>query len=125
VSIRQLGTVDFVAHNVPSAYRKKVLEAFQRHHTPLHMGVELPTLEAIKRFVAMGNGVALIPGLCVEHELARRELVAVPVRELRMERKLRIINRKGSGLSHAAQAFLKVVEQFAVQEKRYLFQHER
>jgi DNA-binding transcriptional LysR family regulator len=89
------------------------------------MGVELPTLEAIKRFVAMGHGVALIPGLCVEHELARRELVAVPVKELRMERKLRIVSRKRASHSHAAQAFLKVAEQFSREHERYLFQNER
>jgi len=33
---------------------------------PLHMDVELPTLQAIKRFVCMGNGVALVPEISVE-----------------------------------------------------------
>ena len=125
VSVKQLGAVDFVAHNVPSVYRKKVMEAFQRHHTPLNMGVELPTLEAIKKFVAMGNGVALIPGLCVEKELERRELVSVPLRDLRIERKLRLISRKGASHSHAALAFLRVAAQFAKNRERYLFQQEK
>ena len=51
VSIRQLGAESFVAHNVQSPYRAKVLETFKRHKTPLNMDVELPTIEAIKRFV--------------------------------------------------------------------------
>ena len=59
VSIRQLGAESFVAHNVVSPYRMKVLEAFKRHKTPLNMDVEMPTIEAIKRFVAAGNGVAV------------------------------------------------------------------
>ncbi|HSB75358.1 MAG TPA: LysR family transcriptional regulator, partial [Terriglobales bacterium] len=63
VSIRQLGAEVFVAHNVPSPYRAKVLQAFARHKTPLRMDVEMPTIESIKKFVAMGNGVALVPGL--------------------------------------------------------------
>ena len=113
VSIRQLGAESFVAHNVPSPYREKVIQAFKRHRTPLHMDIELPTLQAIKRFVAMGNGVALIPEISVEGELARGELIRIPVRELRLHRKLRLIYRKSASLSHAAAAFLKVAESFS------------
>ena len=125
VSVRQLGAEYFVAHNVPSPYRDKVLETFRRRRVPLHMPVELPTIEAIKKFVAAGNGVALIPLICVEPELARGELVRVPARELRFDRKLRIVYRRHASLSHAAQAFLKVAESFAsVRKERYLFQPE-
>ena len=125
VNIRQLGAESFVAHNVPSPYRAKVLQAFKRHKTPLNMEVELPTIEAIKKFVAMGNGVALVPGICVEAELARGELVRIPVRELRLERKLRLVYRNHAGLSHAARAFLKVVESMASKDDRYLYSPER
>jgi len=126
VQIRQLGAESFVAHNVPSPYRAKVLEAFKRHRTPLNMEVELPTIEAIKRFVAMGNGVALVPGICIDEELKRGELVRVSVRELKFERKLRIVYRKGGQLSHAARAFLQVAESLSEKAKgRYLFQPER
>lgn len=125
VRIRQLGAESFVAHNVPSPYRARVLEAFRRHKTPLNMEVELPTIEAIKRFVAMGNGVALAPGICVEAEVRRGELVQVPVREIRFERKLRLVYRRNSTLSHAAQAFLKIVESTARQMRgRYVFEKE-
>ena len=123
VSIRQLGAESFVAHNVPSPYRDKVLQAFKRHKTPLHMDVELPTLQAIKLFVAMGNGVALVPEMSVEEELKRGELVRIPVRELQMHRKLRLIYRKSASLSHAARAFLTVAETFARERGgRYRFQ---
>jgi DNA-binding transcriptional LysR family regulator len=126
VTIKQLGSEWFVAHNVPSPYRQKVLEAFSRHHVPLQMPIELPTIEAIKKFVGMSNGVALIPGICVENELARGELIRVPVRDLHFERKLRIIYRKNSSLSHAARAFLKAAEAFAGKKgEPYLFQPEK
>lgn len=125
VSIRQLGAESFVAHNVASPYREKVIQAFRRHKTPLHMDIELPTLQAIKRFVAMGNGVALVPEISVETELARGELIRIPVRELRLHRKLRLIYRKSASLSHAARAFLKVAETIARdQGGRYRFQRE-
>ena len=125
VSIRQLGTESFVAHIVSSPYREKVLQAFKRHKTPLHMGLELPTLQAIKQFVAMGNGVAFMPEISVETELARGDLVRIPVQELHLDRKLRLIYRKEASLSHAARAFLKVAEAVAEQRKgRYRFQRE-
>ncbi len=116
VSIRDLGKENFIAHNVPSPLRKQVIEAFALHKTPLNMGVELPSLEAIKRFVAMGNGVALVPGLTVQREIEQGELVRVPVTELQFERLLRLIHRKNSSLSHAAVAFLKVVRTVAARK---------
>ena len=126
VSIRQLGAEYFVAHIVSSPYREKVIQAFKRHKTPLHMDIELPTLQAIKRFVAMGNGVALLPEISVENELARGELVRIAVRELRLHRKLRLVYRKSASLSHAARAFLKVAETIALERKgRYRFQREK
>jgi len=125
VSIRQLGAESFVAHIVSSPYREKVIQAFKRHKTRLHMEIELPTLQAIKRFVAMGNGVALLPEISVENELARGELVRIAVRELRLHRKLRLVYRKSASLSHAARAFLKVAETIALERKgRYRFQRE-
>src|SRR5258708_36213973 len=105
VSIRQLGAESFVAHIVSSPYREKVLQTFQKYKTPLHMGLELPTLQAIKQFVAMGNGVAFMPEISVEAELARGELVRIPVRELRVQRKLRVIYRKEAGGVAAGGAF--------------------
>ena len=113
VAIRELGRENFVAHNVASPQRLKVVQAFKRHKTPLQMGVELPTIEAIKRFVEMGNGVALVPGLTVKTELASGALVRVGVRELQMERKLRLVYRKAANLSYAARSFLEVVEGYA------------
>jgi DNA-binding transcriptional LysR family regulator len=113
VALRQLGAESFIAHNVLSPLRRRVIELFEKHKTPLNMYVELPSLEAIKRFVAMGNGVALVPGLTVQQELARKELVQVHVPELKIDRQLLLVHRRQGTLSHAAQAFLKVIRTMA------------
>ncbi len=126
VSIRDLGAESFVAHNVLSPYRAKVIEAFKRNKTALHMGVELPTLEAIKQFVRLGNGVALLPRICVDEEIKRGDLVEVQVPELRLQRELQIVARRGGTVSHAGRAFLKVCEASAATSNgRYLFQPQR
>jgi DNA-binding transcriptional LysR family regulator len=126
VSIRELGAENFIAHNISSPQRQKVIDTFKRHKTPLRMGVELPSLEAIKRFVEMGNGVALVPGLTVRTELASGSLVRVRVKELQLERRLRLVYRKQASLSHVAVEFLKVVETYAAEHgDPYCFQLER
>ena len=114
-SLARLGRETFVAHNVPSPLRQKVIDTFQRRKIPLQMEVELPSLEAIKKFVQIGNGVALVPKLTVESELEAGTLVAVEVPELQVERKLRLVHRKQAALSHAARAFLRVVQAHAAE----------
>jgi DNA-binding transcriptional LysR family regulator len=126
VSIAELARESFVAHHVASPYRHKVIETFQDKRVQLQMPVEMPTIDAIKKFVAMGNGVALLPAISVESELARKELVRVRVPDLAFERKLRLVHRRDATLSHAAQAFLAVVEaQTAVRKGRFAFTVER
>jgi DNA-binding transcriptional LysR family regulator len=113
VSINDLGQENFIAHHVMSPLRKKVIEAFQRYRTPLNMGIELPTIEAIKKFVAMGNGVALVPHLTVARELETGDLVRVAVDELEIKRILRLVHRRQATLSYAARAFLRTVRSMA------------
>ena len=116
VNISMLGNESFVAHHVASPYRARVLETFRKHRVTLQMPIEMPTIDAIKRFVAMGHGVALLPAITVEAELARRELVRVDVPELALERKLRLVVRRLGEPSHALKAFLAVVENQAASQ---------
>jgi DNA-binding transcriptional LysR family regulator len=47
--------------------------------------------------------------MCVEEEIASGRLCEVRVKEIHVERKVRLVYPKRRALSHAAQAFLKVV----------------
>jgi hypothetical protein len=62
----------------------------------------------------------------VERELKSGELVQVRVPELQFERRLRLIHRRHANLSHAALAFLQVVESLATRHgDPFCFQPER
>ena len=111
VSVRQLGAESFIAHNVPSPYRERVVRTFEKHKTPLNISMELPTLESIKRFVEQGMGVALVPRLAAQTEIARGQVAALTVREMKSERRLHLVYRKGATLSHAARAFLQLARE--------------
>lgn len=110
VSIKELGMETFIAHNVVSPYRDQVLRAFQRAKVPLNMDVEMPTVETIRRLVQRNEGVAFLPKMCVEQEIEQNLLVEVPVEELRLERNIRLIFPARRALSHAATAFLELVQ---------------
>ena len=111
VSVRELGAESFIAHNVPSPYRERVVRTFEKYRTPLNISLEMPTLEAIKRFVEGGMGVALVPRLAAQAEIARGQIAALTVKEMKLERKLFLVYRKGATLSHAARAFLRVARE--------------
>ena len=113
VSTRNLGKESFIAHNVPSPYRQRVIETFARLRTPLNIDVELPTVETIKKFVRLGMGLAFAPRMCLEDELARGEFVVVRVKEMQIQRQLRLVYRRHAALSAAAQAFLEVAKKLA------------
>ena len=111
ISVRELGAETFIAHNVPSPYRERVVKTFEKYRTPLNISMEMPTLEAIKRLVENRMGVALVPRLTAQTEIDRGLLVGLTVKEMRLERKLHLIYRKGATLSHAAKAFLRVARE--------------
>jgi DNA-binding transcriptional LysR family regulator len=111
VSIRELGDEMFIAHNAPSPYRQRVIESFRKYKTKLNIAIELPSLEAIKRLVERGVGIALVPKLTAESEIADGRLKALSVKEMKLERKLNIVYRRSSELSHAARAFLNLAKE--------------
>jgi DNA-binding transcriptional LysR family regulator len=109
VDVTALGEEVFVAHIVESPYRQRVVQLFAKHKTPLRMEVELPTIESIKRFVEMKKGVAIVPRMCVEGELARGDLRELKIRQMRIERRLYLVYRQDRPLTGAAQALVDII----------------
>ncbi len=106
VSISELGMETFIAHNVISPYRDVVEREFQRLRVPLNRDVEMPTIETIRKLVQQDEGVAFLPRMCVEEEIAQGALREVRIKELHVERKIHLVHPAHRTLSHAAQAFL-------------------
>jgi DNA-binding transcriptional LysR family regulator len=111
LTVKELGQESFLAHNVKTASRHKVIEVFAQEHTPLNITLELATVETIKRFVQQQIGLAFVPRMCVREELERGTLATVPVRGLTYRRTLWATHRRGMTFSHAAAAFLEVLRQ--------------
>ncbi len=110
VTLSECARQTVIAHNDPSHVRDRVLRLFEQHHIPANILVSLPSLEGIKRAVVMQMGVALLPRRCAEAEIARGELIALAMPEVRLRRHVRLVFRKAGERSHAATAFLASVD---------------
>lgn len=106
VPLDEIGRQTLIAHNDPSPARERVLRISEERHAPLNISLSLPSLDGIKRAVALGLGVAILPRRCALSELSLGELQAVRVPELRALRRVRIVHRRGGVLSAAAAAFI-------------------
>jgi DNA-binding transcriptional LysR family regulator len=111
ITMPEFASQPVVAHNEASPARERVLRLFERRHEPLDIVLALPSLDAIKRAVEMKLGVALIPRRCAAGEIARGQLAAVRVAQVRLPRHLRLVYHQGATLSHAANAFLEIARQ--------------
>jgi len=109
VTVEELGKESFVAHNVKTGSRQRVIEVFAQHRTPLNITLELATIETIKRFVQLKIGLGFVPRMCVAEELERGSLATVPVQDLTYERTLWVTHRREMTFSHAAAAFLELL----------------
>ncbi len=109
VRISELGGETFIAHNVVSPYRARVLDAFRQHQVPLNMAIEMPTIETIRRLVQRNLGVAFLPKMCVDQQIRSGALREIEIRELQVERTIRLVYPAKRALSQASLAFLELV----------------
>lgn len=106
VHITDLGSTQFIAHNVRSLAVKKVADAFHKHRTPLNVKMRSDAIEGIKKFVAMNMGAGFVPLMCVADEAKRGEVVVVPLDGFRHQRTLWLVHRRTDAHSYAARAFM-------------------
>ena len=106
VTMEELGRQTVIAHNEASPARERVLRLYEQRHTAINIQIALPSLDGIKRAVEMGLGVALLPKRCALAEIARGQLAAVRVSQLRLPRQVRLVYRRSGEMSQAADAFL-------------------
>lgn len=115
ISLDEFARQTVIAHSDPSPTRDRVLRLFEQRHEPINIQMALPSLDAIKRAVEMGLGVALLPRRCAVAELARGTLVAILVPQVGLSREVRLVYRHTGEHSHALAALLEVAKEFETQ----------
>ena len=109
VDLELLGRESFLAHLARTPTRTHLIDLFAREQVPLRIVMELSSLETIKDFVKAKEGIALIPRMCMQRELASGELVSPTVKGMAIGREVRLVYRASRSHSIAGKAFLDLV----------------
>jgi DNA-binding transcriptional LysR family regulator len=112
VTVKDLSSEHFVLHHVCAATTQHVLRLFEEHGSRCKVAAELWSFENIKQFVREDVGLAIVPRVCVQQELADGLLAAIPIIELRMPRPTRMIFRDRRYVSDAARELISIVSTF-------------
>lgn len=105
---RALAAESLILYESGSATRAVVDRWFQRAHLRPHPAMELANVEAIKRLVAAGLGLSLLPKIAVAQEVRAGALVAIPPKPA-LARQLGLVHRKDKVLTPALQIALKAL----------------
>ena len=112
VTVRDLGSEQFVLHHLCSATADMILRLFEQHGARCRVVAELWSFENIKNFVQEQVGLAIVPGVTVRQELRDGTLVRIPLRELAIPRRTLMIYREQGYVSDSARELIKIVRAF-------------
>lgn len=82
---------------------------FQQRRVPYTVALEVGGWEVIKQYVAMGLGISIVTGICIE-EADRERLAIRSLRDWFPQRSYGVVIRKGKYLSPQARAFVDLVK---------------
>ncbi len=105
VALRQLAAQSFIFYK--GRARDTALEACRKAGFEPRIACESGELETVRALVAAGLGLAIVPQLAAGN--LPKTIQAVTIREPKMQRQIAAVWQKGSALSPAAQALLKLI----------------
>jgi len=112
VTMEQLAAEPFITSDRASGYWALVEQFWAGAGLVPRVTMELDSIEATKRMVMCGLGLAMLPEGTVDHELQTGQLVIVPVAESsHLNRHTILIHRRGKVWSGISRAFLEVLGQ--------------
>jgi DNA-binding transcriptional LysR family regulator len=110
VTVRALDGQKLVAFDKGLAVRRQIDRLLRRHGAHAVIEIEFDNIEAIKRAVEVGAGIALLPAPTVAREAALGTLLAVPLADEAFARPLGIIHRRGKRFYPNTWQFLELLQ---------------
>lgn len=109
VQLASLANENWLLEKMQSSERISFTVEALKYLNSLNIVFEADSVEAIKRAVRDGAGLACLSRLAVEEEIARGELVTLDVPELRFTRIFSLVHRRDTQQSDACRAFHRFV----------------
>jgi DNA-binding transcriptional LysR family regulator len=110
IEVKQLAGEPFVGFDADLVIRKKVDSFLREHGVTVKIVLTFDNIEAVKRAVEVGSGLAILPRATLEHELRANALVAVPFSTESFARPLGFVYRRGRPLYPNARAFVELLQ---------------
>ena len=108
VTAQDLSTEKFIFREQGSATRAVVATHLRKLRVDAEGVMEIENPESVKKAVQNGLGIAFISGFAAATDLKAKTLVAVKIRNVEIQRELKIVYRKDKHLSRAAHAFIEI-----------------
>jgi DNA-binding transcriptional LysR family regulator len=115
IRVKQLAGEPFVGFDADLVIRKKIDAFLHDHGVEVKVVLTFDNIEAVKRAVEAGSGVAILPEPTLEHELRAGTLAAVVFAAQSFVRPLGIVYRRGRRLHPNAEAFVELLQHSVVQ----------
>ena len=109
VPVRQLAGEPFVGFDAELVIRKQIDSFLRKHGVEVKVVLTFDNVEAVKRAVEVGAGIAILPQPTLEHELQARTLAAIPLSAPGFVRPMGIVYRRGRRLYPNARAFIELL----------------
>jgi DNA-binding transcriptional LysR family regulator len=110
ITVKQLAGEPFVGFDADLVICKKIDAFLRQHGVEVNVTLTFDNIEAVKRAVEVGSGVAILPQPTLEHELQAKTLVAVPFAAQKFVRPLGLVYRRGRRLYPNARAFIELLQ---------------
>jgi DNA-binding transcriptional LysR family regulator len=109
-TIEEVGSQSVILADRGSSYYGLIHGLFRQAGVVPNVAMELDSMEATKRMVEEGLGIALLPKVCLERELKQRLLAEVAITNVpAISRQIAFIYRKSRKQAHTVHAFLGVL----------------
>lgn len=110
VQVSELRNEVFVGFDTELEIAKRIEKFLKQKGVVPSVAVRFDNIEAAKRAVEAGSGVAILPKPTLKHELQLGTLAAVPLAGRKFTRPLGIIHRKGRKLYPNTEAFIEALK---------------
>jgi len=113
VNINDLNGEKLIVTEKRCSYREIIESLYRRHAVRLEYSIELESIEAIKRCVSFGLGIAFLPLMAVEEEIKKEELASIPFSHPEMRVYLQLVYHKKKWIPQSLQ---KLIDQLLERE---------
>lgn len=112
VDIEEIATRRLIMFNRGSSYYTLVDNALREAGVLVSPAMELDNMEATKKMVEEGLGIAMLPRVAVAQEVERGELREIEIKKMTMPRReVALIYRRARPLSRTSIAFIRLLEE--------------